>query len=165
MKLDLREIIDIPGASLPFDCALDDGNLSFPSVANYHRPPVARGIIKNSAGAMSLIGELSAGITAVCDRCGDFFELEKTLPLDAPLATGLIDEDNADIFALEGDTLNLSCVLETCFILAMDAKFLCREDCAGLCERCGSNLNHGKCSCGAKLDPRLAVLEQLLDID
>ncbi len=54
-------------------------------------------------------------------------------------------------------------VLETCFILNMDQKFLCSEDCKGLCERCGRNLNDGPCGCGKQLDPRMAVLSQLLD--
>jgi uncharacterized protein len=33
--------------------------------------------------------------------------------------------------------------------LAMSAYPLCREDCAGLCPRCGADLNAGPCGCGA----------------
>jgi len=54
-------------------------------------------------------------------------------------------------------------VLSTCFILSMDTKCLCRPDCAGLCDRCGANLNLGPCRCQKPRDPRMAVLEQLLD--
>ena len=36
-------------------------------------------------------------------------------------------------------------------------------DCAGLCDRCGANLNLGPCRCQKPRDPRMAVLEQLLD--
>jgi uncharacterized protein len=54
-------------------------------------------------------------------------------------------------------------VLTTLFILDMDTKFLCREDCAGLCPQCGKNLNDGPCGCKKPRDPRMAVLEQLLD--
>ena len=53
-------------------------------------------------------------------------------------------------------------VLEGCFIMDMDSRFLCREDCKGLCSRCGANLNDGECDCKPERDPRLAVLEQLL---
>ena len=31
--------------------------------------------------------------------------------------------------------------------LAVDAFPLCREDCRGLCPRCGADLNRGACSC------------------
>ena len=54
-------------------------------------------------------------------------------------------------------------VLETVFILNNDPRSLCRDDCKGLCDRCGANLNEGPCSCKAEKDPRLAVLEQLLE--
>ena len=56
-------------------------------------------------------------------------------------------------------------ILSTLFILDMDSKFLCREDCKGLCPKCGKNLNLGPCGCGKETDPRFAVLEQLLDKD
>ena len=32
-----------------------------------------------------------------------------------------------------------------------------------ICDRCGRNLNLGPCGCGKEIDPRFAVLEQLLD--
>jgi uncharacterized protein len=31
--------------------------------------------------------------------------------------------------------------------LALPVQPLCREDCAGLCVRCGTDLNAGACSC------------------
>ena len=45
----------------------------------------------------------------------------------------------------------------------MDQKLLCREDCKGLCFRCGKNLNEGPCDCKSEPDSRFAVLQQLLD--
>jgi uncharacterized protein len=36
--------------------------------------------------------------------------------------------------------------------LAVSAYPLCREDCAGLCARCGADLNAGPCSCTAPSD-------------
>ena len=32
--------------------------------------------------------------------------------------------------------------------LAVPSFLVCRDDCAGLCSRCGANLNNGPCSCG-----------------
>ena len=43
-------------------------------------------------------------------------------------------------------------------------KVLCREDCLGLCQECGANLNDGDCGCAPdEIDPRLAALQQLLN--
>ena len=35
-------------------------------------------------------------------------------------------------------------------LLAMPSRFLCSEECKGLCPRCGANLNEKPCSCGKK---------------
>ncbi|MBR3755030.1 MAG: DUF177 domain-containing protein, partial [Clostridia bacterium] len=48
-------------------------------------------------------------------------------------------------------------------LLGLPTRHLCKEDCKGVCQYCGKNLNHDSCSCSAPLDPRLAVLKQLLD--
>ena len=37
--------------------------------------------------------------------------------------------------------------------LAVSAFPLCREDCAGLCPRCGADLNAGPCACRGRTEP------------
>ena len=162
MRLNLREIIGNPGSSLPFEAELDTEDLDFPAVVAYVGRPRAVGLVKNEAGVLSLTGELTAEMKCVCDRCGAEFDSRKITPLRATL----VDEDDGEdpeLFLLEGTEIDLDEILRTSFVLDMDSKFLCREDCKGLCPRCGKNLNLGPCGCGKELDPRLAVLEQLLD--
>ena len=49
MRLNLREIIELPGASLPFECSLDTEGLDFSSVAGYQAQPHAVGRVYNEA--------------------------------------------------------------------------------------------------------------------
>ncbi len=163
MKINLCEIIEMSGSSLPFSCQLETERLADPAIVKFVSPPLAEGQITNTAGALTLTGKISSRLVCLCDRCATEFQHEIELPLDLKLAADLEDEENPDIFPLEGNYLDLDDVLETCFILNTDAKFLCSEDCAGLCSRCGKNLNEGPCSCVKEIDPRLAVLQQLLD--
>ena len=162
MKLDLREIIEVPGASKHFDCALETERLDFPAVKSYKARPHASGRVYNEAGVLHLEGTLTAEMTCVCDRCGAEFDSVKELPLNATIVEEE-SEEFPELFVLAGNDLDLDEVLSTCFILDMETKFLCREDCKGLCARCGKNLNLGPCGCGKEIDPRFAVLEQLLD--
>lgn len=162
MRLDLREIIDNPGACVPFQCELETERLDFPSVKNYKAKPRASGRALNEAGILRLEGTITAEMTCVCDRCGTDFDSVKETAVDAVLVEENIG-DNPELFQLEGDEIDLDELLSTCFILDMETKFLCREDCKGLCDRCGKNLNLGPCGCGKQSDPRFAVLEQLLD--
>ena len=163
MRIDLHDLIVSPGRRLSFCRPLDTARLDFPAVTAYTSPPVGEGVIRNDAGALSLQGTIRADMLCVCDRCAAEFPHHKEVSLDLALATELEDEENPDYFLLDGETLDIDEVLESCFILDMDSRFLCREDCKGLCSRCGANLNDGPCSCTKEKDPRLAVLEQLLD--
>ena len=72
-------------------------------------------------------------------------------------------DDNPEIYVLDGYGIDAEEVMATGFILDMETKFLCREDCMGICPKCGKDLNEGPCDCRKEVDPRFAVLEQLLD--
>ncbi len=162
MRLNLSAIIDIPGGSVPFDTELDTEGLDFPAIRAYRSKPRAVGRVVNEAGVLHVEGELTAELLCVCDRCGTEFERTKRTPLHATLVEA-DDGENPELFLLEGTDFDLDEVLVTAFVLDLDSKSLCREDCRGLCMRCGKNLNLGPCGCGKEIDPRLAVLEQLLD--
>lgn len=163
MRLNLREIIEIPGGRAPFRATLDTEELDFPSVQAYTAPLTAEGAVENTAGVLELRGTLRVEMLRVCDRCGAAFPEEKTLPLRAGITADPEADDDPEVFPLEGDWLDLDEVLRTLFVLDMDTKCLCRPDCAGLCPQCGANLNLGSCACKKPRDPRMAVLEQLLD--
>jgi uncharacterized protein len=59
--------------------------------------------------------------------------------------------------------LDLDQLVEEDVNLAIPSKYLCNPDCKGLCSICGKNLNENQCDCKAPVDPRMAVLLQLLD--
>lgn len=162
MKLNLKDIIEVPGKSVPFSLDMDESALSFPQIVRYNSAPHAEGQVRNSAGVLWVEGEISADMLCVCDRCGREFQSEKLLPVRA-VAVAEEENENPEAFTLSGDWLDIDEVLVSAFVLDMETKFLCKEGCKGFCPTCGKDLNEGPCSCGREKDPRLAVLEQLLD--
>ena len=163
MRINLCEIIEMPGKSLPFECELETQRLMCTSIKTFLADPVGVGEKVNTAGTLNLRGKLKADVVFICDRCGCEYERHMEIPVDARLAADESDEDDPETYPLDGDWLDVSDVLETSFILTTDQKSLCSEDCAGLCSTCGKNLNDGPCDCKKEIDPRLAVLAQLLD--
>lgn len=161
--MNLHDILIDPEKRLSFRQSLDTERLDFPAVLAYTVPPVGEGTILSEAGALMLTGVIRGEMRCVCDRCASEYVKTVEIPLEVPLAAELEDEENPDYFLLDGEELDLADLLETCFILSMDTQFLCREDCKGLCCGCGVNLNFESCRCRQKSDPRLAVLEQLLE--
>jgi uncharacterized protein len=58
------------------------------------------------------------------------------------------DTDEQDeIYYYQGEQLDLTPMLREQIILAAPMQPLCKEDCAGLCSKCGQNLNEGRCAC------------------
>lgn len=163
MLLNLSKIVDCPGV-VPFETALDLSDLSFGGCCPAQEPVVAKGTVKNSAGVLLMHGTVETTLHGVCDRCAKPFRREVSYPLEAVLVKELENEEDADawVFLLENDCADLDDIVRTAFVLNMDSRLLCREDCKGLCFRCGKDLNEGPCDCQPEADPRLAVLKQLL---
>jgi uncharacterized protein len=58
------------------------------------------------------------------------------------------DADEQDeIYFYQGDHVDLTPMLREQIILVAPMQPLCREDCAGLCPKCGQNLNEWRCGC------------------
>ena len=165
MLLGLSKIIDCPGACLPFSVSVDLSDLCYGVSHPVSEPVVAQGTVRNTAGVLMMEGELSTTIHGLCDRCATPFDREITFPINVVLVTELASEENEDewVFPLEGDSADLDDIVRTVFVLNLDSKLLCKEDCRGLCPRCGKNLNDGPCNCQKELDPRFAALKQLLE--
>ena len=163
MDLNLREIINIPGGVVPFELRLDLSDLSFESVREIKGPVTAKGQVSNNAGILTLQAEIQADIECICARCLTEFPKHISIQTEAGISEEETDRDNPDIYFLEGDSIYVDEVITTAFVLNMEQRFLCSENCKGLCDKCGKNLNDGPCNCKAEPDPRLAVLAQLLE--
>lgn len=58
-----------------------------------------------------------------------------------------LEDEGDDRYFYQGDHIELAPMLREHIILASPMQPLCRENCAGLCARCGKDLNEGPCQC------------------
>lgn len=120
-------------------------------------------------------GSLKAPVGLSCSRClGDYSQL-LTVAFGATYTNAIQDPDapqeeadveltteSIDLFQFHGKEIDLVEAIQEQILLSLPLRPLCREDCKGLCSRCGEDLNKAVCGCGGKaVDPRLAVLEGL----
>ena len=165
MLLGLSKIIDCPGATVDFSTSVDLSDLLYGTCYPVSEPVLASGTVRNTAGVLVMKGNINTCIHGVCDRCASDFDQDVEFPIDVVLVRELANEENEDewVFPLEGDNADLEEIVRTVFVLNMDSKLLCKDDCKGLCCRCGKNLNHEVCTCQKEPDPRFAALRQLLE--
>jgi len=163
MLIDVRQILHTPGKRLDFQFELNLSDLDFNGRFPVKEPVSVSGFVRNSADVLNLEMTASTTLDAVCDRCGKEFRQEKSVAYHCVLAEEVQNEDNDEIVVLENGKVDAEDLARTAFILDMDTKTLCSEDCKGLCLRCGADLNLGPCSCKKEIDPRMAALAKLLE--
>ena len=113
-------------------------------------------------------GLISGRVSRECVRCLALFEESLSLPCEAefqkPVSTsgspnlkgkGAKGQDvsvnesasEEDIYPIIGNDIDLLPAIREHLILATPIQALCKEECLGLCQVCGTNLNEGMCEC------------------
>jgi uncharacterized protein len=92
------------------------------------------------------------------------FEEEFQATLDLQSGHPLEELPDEDVFLIDQNhTLDLTEAVRQYREASAEMQPLCREDCWGLCPKCGQDLNAGACGCSAgPVDQRWAVLATLL---
>lgn len=164
MVLDLRSLFVNDGESLPLDCRFDLSNVEFFGACPLKSPVHVVGRIFSRAGIVALSVICDCEYTAPCDRCGRDTVKHYKVPIERVLVAQLENDENDEMILLQDFKLDMDELIYTEVVLAMPNKHLCSEDCRGICQECGKNLNDGPCGCATKTgDPRLAELSKLLE--
>lgn len=133
-----------------------------------------KGTIVRRGNRLLLDARVESRIHLKCSRCLEEFDLELSTGFDlvfhreerARLPEGMDGED----FLLLTDTLesryDIFPRVRESILLELPIRFLCCEDCKGLCSDCGANLNEADCRCPEREpDPRWQGLKKLLRND
>ena len=110
-------------------------------------------------------GALRAPLVLTCRRCLSDFQRDLTVSLDLLYDPGVEKEGEKDqVYALEAEAadLDLGPALREQLLLAVPPYPVCREDCRGLCPKCGIDRNEESCDCTLREpDPRWDALRDL----
>ena len=150
----------LPEDGLTIDSALDSAILGWP---NGSASPIhVRGRLQAIDAEFLFNGTIDGSCTQPCDRCLRIGTVPYTLEVawffepgeqDDSLDLGEVAEESNESASGEparyfsGNELDLTEHVRQEILLAAPAKFLCNEDCEGLCAQCGANLNDGPCGC------------------
>ncbi len=144
--------------------------------------------LRKVSGGVLLEGKFTSRVVAECKRCLTESKLElpvsftiNLVPESLARAEGVLDEEELEekdkghgehggSFALEradeevfaGKIIDLEPIVREQVLLALPMNTVCREECQGLCVKCGQNLNEKQCGCDTTfVDPRLAALKNI----
>lgn len=115
---------------------------------------------------LAVTGGTTITLAIPCARCLEPVEYTSELEFEQELDMKISDDDRVkdldEQSYLTGYNLDADQMVSNELTLNLPMKVLCKEDCKGICNRCGANLNVETCDCDTRsLDPRMAVIQDI----
>lgn len=169
MKIDLFDLISNAGKEMSKEVFFEVNSFCSP-MGNYpitEKCPVQL-YVKNGQGkklALKASSHISA--MAQCDRC--LTDVEVKIPINYEgefvIEDGrIVMEDLDEAQFIDGLILDTDQLVYDEILVNWPMKVLCKEDCKGICNKCGCNLNERTCACDRTVvDPRMAAIQDVFN--
>ena len=168
MRIHLSDISSSEGKCIQQSVPFEMDRISFqagtyPVLA---KKPVELTITNTGDKVLELAGTGKITVGIPCDRCLETVAVEISLEFKKKLDMKLSDEERVNDLDessyLTGMNLDVDRLVYLEVLICWPLKVLCKEDCKGICSRCGKNLNEGPCGCKEEpKDPRMAAISDI----
>lgn len=182
MKDLILNVDALEGPNEPFEAELPreflDGALRAPPPTEFHAGGASR--VRGDATRLGrdvlVRAKFQVPLSGQCKRCLKPVRLDEAVELvrtyvaqeqahgpaehrgeesEASFDPALVDEES-----YAGKEIDLAPAIREQILLQIPPSPLCKDDCEGLCPRCGKDLNEGDCGCDRTvMDPRWAALK------
>lgn len=130
------------------------------------KEPLKLTIYNKEKGLAVVEGKTEIELLLPCDRClsktSVSVEIEFEREVYAPERLDEDEDQKDDQIFVEEYEMDVDKLMDEEFVINWPTEILCKEDCKGLCPKCGHNLNDGECGCDTFIpDPRMAGIADL----
>lgn len=167
MVLDVSRALMYPGQSYPFEGSVELPEMDVLDDIIRFEDVRLKGTFTGAGESVSLTGTVCATVHAHCARCMTDVSREMQVPFDE-VFTRTPDPDDPDLYPMDGHTVELTDLAKDALLLDLPMRFLCSENCQGLCPVCGVNRNIQRCTCqegGTQLPNPFSALSEMLSKD
>ena len=170
MLINLSELLSDPGYSKTFECDVftDSFETDFGKYDVIEKKPIELTITNVGKNKVSLSGKVEVSLNIPCDRCLEDVRSDISFFLEKSAEAGNTDQEavkeSEEQDYIDGYYLDVEALVFSEVLLNIPSKTLCREDCKGLCLKCGANLNISECGCDRQvLDPRMSAIQDIFN--
>lgn len=161
MYIDVSNIKNSKDAQLKIE---ESDNLEFFNAhlgeLEFKEPVFLKGTIFNIGDEFLLKGCIKTVVQLNCCCCNKPVDRKINLLIEEVFSN---DDAQNEVWVFNGNIIELNPVIISNIALDIPMKVLCKEDCKGLCPKCGHDLNESDCNCDmTELDSRFEVLNQLV---
>lgn len=168
MLIQLSRILSQDGKSEQFEVPVEMERFTcrvgaFPIV---QKTPVQLTVVNKGRRVLRIEGQAKLVIEIPCARCLEPVRREFDLSFQREADMKLSEEERLEELdgcaGIKGTDLDVEELLRNEILIIWPIRVLCKDDCKGICSRCGANLNVQDCGCDtAELDPRMAVISDI----
>ena len=169
MIVDLTQSGDAP-VEFDFTLAPDEIDLDGDE-GRLVKPARVTGKLTRHIAHTDVEGTIKAEIELECSRCLEKIDKMQEIAFQAAFVApenytqakeAELQAGDLDVSVLEGNEIDLTELVREQILLNLPEQIFCREDCKGLCDKCGANRNLINCNCTEQeIDPRWAALKNL----
>ena len=168
MEISLVKLFSRDGASetykLPLELSeMEIGGVIYPLLESQ---PVELTLTHEGNYVLKITGGTKLKLELSCARCLCPVEKEFVLTFDRKIDFNLTEEEREDLgedssFA-DKNFLDVEALIRNELLVQWPIRVLCKDDCKGICSRCGANLNIQTCDCDTTVpDPRMAAIRDI----
>lgn len=147
MKLNIRQVFNIVGERKTLDLKIPLQELESIHGFTFSTPVSIKGEIYNRADVVNLEFTITCKLSLLCDRCLTPFEREYSYNFKHTVVRSATKNQDDEYIIADGDFIDVTDIAICDLLLQLPMKILCKDDCKGLCQHCGANLNDGDCGC------------------
>ena len=165
MIVDLSSVIKITGAEIKLDGTVGFSDAEFLGESyRFTEPLKVVGRVYNNGQSLTLEAEVTGSMATECARCLEELEADVDFTVYELLSQREEgQEETEDIILFDGYEIELDDIIADHFLMNVSGRYLCSDDCKGLCPNCGTNLNNSECDCDTEyIDPRWQALADIL---
>ena len=157
-QIDVRHLLAAPGESRRVDIDRPVAGMTS-ELAEVSTPVRMEALLESVVEGILVSGPISGRMGLRCARCLRSFEQDFRLHVEELFVPG--DPEDEDRYPVRDDAVDLAPMVRDAVVLALPFSPLCRQDCLGLCERCGGDRNLNECTCSEQVDPRWEQLQNI----
>lgn len=168
MLIDLSKVLSQDGNVLEQEVDLDATEISVnkQQIAVSKLQPLALSVTNTGDG--NLLIEVKGKVRAMipCARCLEEVAYDTVLDFERKVDMKLDEQEREtaeeEYNFIQKTELDIDILVHNELLVNWPIRVLCKDDCKGICSRCGANLNHGDCGCDrSSVDPRMAAISDI----
>jgi len=164
MLINLSDVLsrDEKVVSMEAEVELDSFQSRLGSFPITEKTPLSIRIHNTGNKVLEITGTMELGALIPCSRCLEDVKTMIHLDILRKIDMKLTEDDrikelDEDSY-ITGYDLDVEGLVYDELMSSWPMKVICRDDCKGICSKCGANLNKGDCGCDrTSLDPRMAA--------